>query len=407
MLNRIQLTILITVVLVSGFLLGKQYEKSLQTETGDTQFESLLKTFTNREDGQPDDVDFSLFWDAWNVLITEYVDSEHLDTQELLYGAIEGLYESTGDPYTVFFPPDDTEAFQKSLEGKFSGIGAEIGIRKDRVTVIAPLPNTPAWRAGLLPKDIIVSIDGDSTEGFELHDAVDRIRGERGTQVILGISREDENGLLDITITRDNIEIPAVRVTELDNNLAHLEVFTFNQNVDKQFDKSVQEIIDKGYAGIILDLRSNPGGLLDSAVNISSYFLKDGDIVVIQRNAKTDDIVFKASRNAKLRDIPIVILVNGGSASASEILAGALRDNNGITIVGEQTFGKGSVQQVIQLSGDTSAKITTSKWLTPNGTSINDEGIVPDVESKRTVEDINAGEDPQLDKALEELQKQL
>ncbi|MBI2669628.1 MAG: S41 family peptidase [Candidatus Yanofskybacteria bacterium] len=355
----------------------------------------------NQNLGQQKGVDFSLFWEVWEMLHNRYVDKDKLDTQDLIYGAIDGMVRTAGDPYTVFLKPKESEEFQQQIKGAFSGIGIEIGLRKNILTVIAPIKDTPAARAGLLAGDKILKINEKSTEGVKLDEAVSLIRGPRGTKVTLIITRDGLEKTKEVVITRDVIKIPAVEWKLLDEDIAYLEIFTFNQNVDTEFKKTAQEIANSKAKKIILDLRNNPGGLLDSAVNIAGYFLDTNKIVTFERFGDGQENQFRTQQNGQLKNYPVIVLINKGSASASEILAGALKDNRGILIVGETSFGKGSVQEILELPKKASLKVTIAKWFTPSGVSINENGIKPDIEVKRTEEDINADKDPQLDKAKE------
>jgi len=392
--KRFLIPILIIISLAAGFV-GGFYYKELRIPA------PVVNVLLNKDVNQPQGVDFSTFWTVWNLLHSKYVDSGKLNTQDLVYGAIDGLVKAVGDPYTVFFKPKESEEFNQQISGSFSGIGIEIGLRDDILTVIAPIKNTPAAKAGLLAGDRITKINDQSTDGMKLDEAVSLIRGPKGSQVKLTIYRDKTKETKDITITRDVIKIPAVDWKLLDGNVAHVEIYTFNENVDSEFKKAAQEITESKADRIILDLRDDPGGLLDSAVNIAGYFLDTDKIVTIERFGDGTENQFRTQPKGQLKKYPLIVLINKGSASASEILAGALKDNRGVLIVGETSFGKGSVQEVTQLPQKASVKITIAKWLTPNGQSINDNGIKPDVEVQRTEDDIKADKDPQLDKALE------
>ncbi|HEY4507051.1 MAG TPA: S41 family peptidase [Candidatus Paceibacterota bacterium] len=388
--------ILITVVLALavGFLGGFYYNDSRTPE-------NVVGNLINKDAGQAQDVDFALFWNVWELLHNRYVDRSKLNTQELIYGAIEGMVNAAGDPYTVFLKPKESESFKQQINGSFSGIGIEIGLRKNMLTVIAPIKDTPAAKAGLLAGDKILKIDEKSTEAMKLDEAVQLIRGARGSKVVLTIARDGLSAAKELTITRDNIKIPAVDWKILDENIAYIEIFAFNQNVDNEFQKAAEEIAKSNVSRIILDLRNNPGGLLDSAVNLASYFLDSDKIVTIERFGDGKENQFLSKPNGLLKNYPIIVLINKGSASASEILAGALKDNRGVLVVGETSFGKGSVQEVDELAGKSSVKITIAKWLTPKGQSIHENGIKPDIEIERTQEDVQNEKDPQLDKARE------
>jgi len=277
-------------------------------------------------------------------------------------------------------------------------------MRKNLLTVIAPIKNTPAQKAGILAGDIIVKINDKDASGLAIDEAVNQIRGKKGTSVKLAIQRTGLKEPKDFTLTREEIKVPSIDWKLLDGHIAHLQLFIFNRNVDSEFEKVAKEILASKADRIILDLRNNPGGLLDSAVDIASWFLDPNETVVSERFADKTETVLKTSKIADLKKYPIVIIINKGSASASEILAGALRDDRGVKVVGETSFGKGSVQELLDLTTDgkkSTLKITIAKWFTPSGVSINDNGIKPDVEVKRTEEDVTNNKDPQLDKALE------
>ena len=398
-------------VLVAGFAGGIFFERSNGVES------NPVKVLLNKDLGQPDYVDFSLFWDAWNSLHDKYVDQNKLDTKKLLYGAIQGMVNSVGDPYTVFFEPPESKKFQEEISGSFGGIGIEIGKRNDVLTVIAPIKDTPAYKAGLKAGDKILRIDDKPTTDLSIEEAVNLIRGKRGTPVVLTISSNGAD-TREVEIVRDTIKIPTIswQIIESDGKkVAYLQLFTFNQNIDSEFQKAAQEILKSDAERLILDLRNNPGGLLDSAVNIAGWFLDKDQVVTAEALRDGSRNEFKSSGNGSLKIYPTVVLINGGSASASEILAGALHDNRGVRLVGEKTFGKGSVQQLEQFKDGSSLKVTVAKWLTPSGVSISDTGIEPDVKVELPKESpAAAGEkgefefelgvpnkDPQLDKALE------
>ena len=360
-----------------------------------------IKEVINRELGQPQGIDFSLFWKTWDLIQSRYVDQDKVKAQDLVYGAIDGMVKAVGDPYTVFFKPEESENFAQEINGTFGGIGIEIGLRNNILTVISPIKGTPAEKAGLLAGDKIIKIGEKSTEGLRVDEAVNIIRGPKGTPVRLTINRENSSSPKEVTIIRDTIKIPTVSWKLLDGKTAYIQLFVFNRNVDDDFKKVAKEIVNSKADRIILDLRNNPGGLLDSSVNIASYFLNSDQLVIQEKYANGKNDEFRTSNNGQLKNYPLVIITNKGSASASEILAGAIKDNRGITIIGEKSFGKGVVQEVNELPGRASVKITIAKWFTPKGTSINDNGIDPDIIIERTEADIDAKRDPQLDKALE------
>lgn len=362
----------------------------------------------NQEFGKPKEFDFGLFWEAWDNLHTKYVDKSQLNDANLLYSAISGMVKGANDPYTVFFPPQESKNFKQDVGGSFGGIGAEIGKRNDILVVIAPLEDTPAKRAGLMAGDKILKINGESTDGLSVEQAVSKIRGEVGTKVVLNILRgNDPSKAKDITIERAIIKIPITKLEALkDNKIARLSFYSFTSTAPFEFQQSAARILSTtGYKGIILDLRNNPGGYLEVAVDIAGWFLNTGDLVAIEDfgkdNGQGKTTEFRASGLGALKNYPLVILVNQGTASAAEILAGALRDNRGVKLIGEKTFGKGSVQELVNLKGDSSLKVTVAKWLTPKKYSISESGLEPDYKVTLTEDDISKSKDPQLDKAVE------
>ncbi|MBI4135507.1 S41 family peptidase [Candidatus Uhrbacteria bacterium] len=352
------------------------------------------------------DVDFDLFWDVWNIARERYLEQPVLDTQ-LFYGALSGIVNSLGDPYSAFLSPEITRMFTQELAGSFEGIGAEIGIRKDQLVIIAPLPDTPASRAGLKAGDQVLKIDEKETLGMPLDVAVSNIRGTGGTTVTLTIFREGWEDSKAIPIVRETINVKSVRLEEREGNIAHLKLIYFNETTPALFEQAARDILAKNYKGIVLDLRNNPGGFLEVAVRTASYFVTEGETVVWQEFQGGRKEAFRAEGQSKLRGIPLVVLINRGSASASEILAGALKDYGLAKLIGETSFGKGSVQTFEQLRGGSSIKITVAHWLTPKGEQIDKQGIVPDLEVETTKDDLNNGDDPVLDKALEVLRAEL
>ncbi|PJE58210.1 MAG: S41 family peptidase [Candidatus Portnoybacteria bacterium CG10_big_fil_rev_8_21_14_0_10_36_7] len=345
--------------------------------------------------------DFNIFWDAWKRLDQNYIDKSKLNAREMMYGAIKGLTQSLGDPYTTFMPPADNKRFSDDISGSFDGIGAEIGIRKNNLVIVAPLEGTPAKKAGIMAGDIITKIDDKSTIDMTIDEAVSLIRGKGNTVVTLAILREGWNSTKDFPITRNTIQIPIVKVDFKDGDIAILRLYHFTENSTFEFNKAIQQIVKAKVKGVILDLRNNPGGYLESSVEIASHFLDKNALVVKESYTDGREDQFVSKGYGEFANIPTVVLTNQGSASAAEILAGALRDQKNIKLIGEKTFGKGSVQQLFQLNDTSSLKITIAKWLTPSGKSISDEGLIPDIEVKLTDTDIEENNDPQIDKALE------
>jgi carboxyl-terminal processing protease len=368
----------------------------------------VIRELVNKDLGKPEELDFSLFWQVWTKLNEKYVDPKKLDSQALLYGAIEGMVNSVGDPYTVFLEPVISTKFQEEISGAFGGIGIEIGKRDGILTVISPLKDTPAYEAGLKAGNRIIKIDGQTTESLSIEEAVNLIRGKKGTAVVLTVAANDGSNIKDVELIRAAIKIPTVKWELLEGNVAYMQIYSFNKNVDPDFEKASQEILQSPATRLIIDLRNNPGGLLDSAINLAGWFLDSNQIVTMEEFRDGTRQSFRSEGNGALKIYPTMFLINGGSASASEILAGAVRDNRGIKLVGEKSFGKGSVQELEEFDGGSSLKVTIAKWLTPSGHSITDLGIEPDFEVKLpekpeegTLEFGKPGKDPQLDKALE------
>lgn len=353
-------------------------------------------------------VDFSLFWEIWDRLEKNYFDKTKIDQSKMVYGAIKGMVDALGDPYTAFLPPEEQKRTTEDLDGEFEGVGIQIGFKGSQLAVIAPLDGAPAQIAGVKAGDFIVGIKDKnkniekSTYGLSLPEAVEMIRGKAQTKVILVVTRKDEEKPLEIEITRGKIEVPSVelKVVGKDNNIAHLKLNRFGAQTPKEWEKAVAKILSSKPKGVILDMRNNPGGLLTGSVEIASEFLKTG-VVLIQENGRGEKEESKVSGKAKLADVSLVVLVNGGSASASEIVAGALKDLERAKIVGEKTFGKGTIQEAQEIK-NSGLHITIAKWLTPNGTWINEEGIKPDVEIKDNEETQDI--DEQLEEAIKLLQ---
>ena len=347
--------------------------------------------------------DFGVFWQVWNKIKTEHINGENAEEKDLVYGAISGMVDSLKDPNTVFFPPEDAKKFEEDVSGSFGGIGAEIGIRNDQLVIIAPLKNTPAEKAGLKSNDKILLIDKTPTTGLNVNEAVKLIRGEIGASITLTILRNGWEEPKEFTIIRETITVPTLDWESKDGQIALIKLYGFNENAPYLFYKAALQTLLNESKGIILDLRNNPGGFLEVSVDIAGWFLDRGTVVVTERFRSGNEIIFRSRGNAALKNLPMVILVNQGSASASEILAGALRDHREIKLIGEKSFGKGSVQELQDLKDGSSLKITVANWILPKGQIIDKTGLAPDYEAKITEEDVSAGRDPQLDKALEVL----
>lgn len=356
-------------------------------------------------DTPPAGIDFSPLWKAWRILEEKHVaatTTASTTPQEQLWGTIEGLAQSYGDPYTVFFPPKEAELFADDIAGEFGGVGMEIGMKNDTLTVIAPLKDTPTERAGILAGDYILQIDGKNTSGLSIDEAVLAIRGEPGTTVVLTIAREGESKTHDISVVREIIKIPTIKTHLEPNGIFVISLYNFGATSAPEFRNAVREFLLSASDKLIVDVRGNPGGYLEAATDIASWFLGPGEIVVREDfGAEREEEMHRSRGYRVLEKIPTVVLIDRGSASASEILAGALKDHGRATIVGERSFGKGSVQELVPITSDTSLKVTIARWLTPSGISISDGGLIPDVVVERTPEDFVEGKDPQLEKAKE------
>ena len=364
--------------------------------------EKVLGVIGKEPPPQLSEVDFNLFWEVWSRLEDKYVDKDKVNRNDLILGAISGLVKSLKDPYTEFLPPAQNKQFQEDIRGSFGGIGAEIGIRKGILTIIAPLKDTPAERAGLKPGDKILRVDDKDTADLALDEAVRLIRGERGTEVKLLIMRDSFDRPQEFKIVRDIIRIQIVNTEKKPDGVFVIKLNHFTENAAFEFRKAVQEFFDSGSQRMVLDLRNNPGGFLSVAVDIASWFLPPGEAVARERFGDGTEDVYRSGGYRFLEKVPVVVLINEGSASASEIVAGALQDVKGVKLIGAKTFGKGSVQEVQLLRGGSSLKITIAKWLTPKGIEINGTGLEPDVKVELP-EELEPGQDPILEKGIEVL----
>jgi len=400
-LNVVSVFLIVIISLSLGFYIGSKKEIVFNPD-GASVYGTSTKKVVIKDRIAPfnlnENIDFSLFWDVWDLLKKDYVDKP-VNEEELLYGALEGMVASLKDPYSVFLRPVISKEFTDELSGEFQGIGAEIGMKNDRLTVISPLPNTPAEKSGLKAGDEIFAIDGEDTYGMYTDEAVSKIRGEKGTEVVLLISRADVDDLFEIKIIRDAIKFDSVRWEIRDDGVAYIRILHFNTDTKSKFAEAVKDIIKVNPSGIILDLRGNPGGFLDAAVEVASAWVEKGPVVVeYYSDEKQSD--HNAVGRARLKNFKTVVLINGGSASGSEIVAGALQDYGKATLIGTTTFGKGSVQSLSEFNGGSSVKLTVAKWLTPNGNCISEKGIVPDIEIEFTAENVNNDIDPQMDEAI-------
>ena len=353
--------------------------------------------------------DMAIFWETWKVILQKYVNRQDLETSNMIEGATKGLVESLGDPYSEFLNAKENEILSQELSGEFFGVGMEISKKNNAIVVVSPLPGTPAEKADLQPNDIILKIDGRETSDLSSQEAANLIRGPKGTTVTLTIYRPSWNEAKEVKLVRDKIVIPSLKWQMLDNNIAYLRIYSFNQPLTFDFYQAAFQIINAKPGGLIIDLRNNPGGYLDSVINLGGWFLPKGAIVLKEDFGNSEVKIYRANGNGLLKNIPTVVLINEGTASASEILAGALKDERGIKLIGVKTFGKGSVQELVSLENNNSLKITIAKWLTPNGTIIQDNGLTPDIEIKNEEDlgsytQINLEKDKQLQTAITELQ---
>lgn len=390
-----------TLLMFFIFFLGIYIGKSGRLEI------EKVNSLTGKEVAVDTRVDFSPFWKVWNTMDAKSPDRDKITDQDKVYGAISGLVGSLDDPYTIFLNPDEAKAFQEEIAGNFTGVGMEIGIKNKVLTVITPLKNTPAEKAGILAGDQVLKIDKTLTLGLDVDKAIKLIRGEKGTTVTLTIFRAGFKEPKEIKIVRDVINVPILDFETRPDGIFLVQLYSFSENSADLFRKAMIKFSESGSKKLILDLRGNPGGYLDAAVDISSWFLPAGKVVVTEDYGKNQKPKAFRSKgyNSLSGDLQIVILINAGSASASEIVAGALQDQGVALLVGEQSFGKGSVQEVVDVTSDTLLKITVAKWLTPNGHLIHEIGLTPDYKVERTAKDIENKKDPQMDKAVELLLK--
>lgn len=392
--RQISITLLLVIVAsLISYNLGKKDGLKLTTVSG----------------GSTAKADLSLFWDVWSRLEKNYLDKKMLDPKKMVYGAISGMTAALDDPYTSFFPPVENKRSKEDLSGEFAGVGIQLGFVDKTLAVMSPLPGNPAEKAGIKAGDLIVHIKDEEkkidkdTNGINLMDAVDYIRGKKGTSVTLTIYHEKDTKPKEITLVRDTINVPSVELTWVgkNNKIAQFKVNRFGDKTLEEWDKAVDEYISKKGVGVILDLRNNPGGYLQRAIDLGSEFIANGTIVQQQGVDQTEN--FGVDRKGRLIGVPMVVLVNKGSASAAEILSGALKERLGVKLVGEKTFGKGTVQAVEELPGGAGIHITIAKWNLPSGKNIHKEGIEPDVKVEYVANEKDAKADNQLDKAIETL----
>lgn len=400
-LTGVLIVISVAALLGSGFSFGYKAGRSVPENV-------IVKGISNTEEGKPADVDFGTFWQAWKEIDSIYLRHEEVGTSDRVYGAIKGLIGSLGDPYSEFFKPDENKKFQEDIQGSFGGIGAELGVKDGQVVVVSPLKNSPAMKAGLEPGDKILMVDSSSTLSVSVDQAVKWIRGPVGKEVKLTILKDGAEKTKEVKIIRAVITIPTLETDMLDGNIAHVKLFSFTANAPRLFYDAMFDVLNKGAKGMIFDLRNDPGGYLEVSVDLAGWFLPRGSLVVSQEGRDGQKQDFRAVGNEALKDFPIVILVNKGTASASEILAGAIRAHRDkVKLIGETTFGKGTVQELRDLRDGSSIKLTVAHWVLPDGHILEGKGLEPDIALERTEQDFEKNKDPQLDKAIEVLKAQL
>src|ERR1035437_3465285 len=399
--KKLSVAVLLVIALIIAFYSGRNVGMHASLDAG-------LKN-SPTETQLISDEKFSSFWKVWRLLDQKYVAAASSTPQDKVYGAIKGLAESTGDPYTMFFPPEEAKMFQSDIAGNFEGGGMEIDVKDKVLTVVTPLKNSPAEKADVRSGDLIIKINGKDTTNLTVNEAVRIIRGPKGSTVKLMIARPGTNGLIERDIIRDTIEIPTIETKTIGTSTQSvfvIHLFSFTAESPNLFRQSLRSFVDSGAHKLVLDLRGNPGGYLDAAVDMASWFLPTGAVVVTEDfGGKQESQVFRSKgRTVFNNNLQMLILADGGSASAAEILAGALREHGIAQIVGTKTFGKGSVQELIPITADTSLKVTVARWLTPNGHNLSHDGLDPDVEVKVTDDQIKNHIDAQMNKAVEILQ---
>lgn len=366
-------------------------------------------TITREVPGDKSELNFSLFWKVWDILASSYFDKTKLNPRKMVYGAIGGMVASLGDPYTVFLTPEDNKIVQEDLNGSFEGVGIQIGFKGTQLVVISPLPGSPAEKAGVKAGDFIIGIKDETknidkgTSGISLPEAVKVIRGKARTRITLVLLREAKGDPFEVEIVRERLEISSLSSSYVgeDEKILHVKISKFGQETFTQWQKTVQNAKGRDIKAVILDLRNNPGGYLQAAVDVASEFLKVGSSVVIEEHANGTKNEFKVERLGVFLDKAAIVLINQGSASASEILAGALRDGRKVKIVGEKSFGKGSIQEPKQIDGGAGLHITVARWLTPGGFWVDEKGLDPDVKIE---DNSQTEEDEQLQEAIKLLQ---
>ncbi|HPT08234.1 MAG TPA: S41 family peptidase [bacterium] len=391
--------IVASIIFLSGIYLAVSNKTISLLAEKESLYLGVLTGKYQKVDGKwAQNIDFDYYWKVWDIIKNSYVNKDEISDKEMFYGSLDGLVSSLNDPYSEFMDPQENKLFTEDMAGSFEGIGAELGIRDNLLTVISPIDGAPAQKAGIMAGDKILEINGENTQNMDINEAVGKIKGDKGTEVVLSIFRNGFEDIKKISIIRDTIIVKSLTYEKLDNNIFLISINSFNDDTQTLFLQAVKEVQTVKPKGIIIDLRNNPGGYLETAVAMLGEWV-NGEVAVIEKFSTGDTTEYKANGLNSLKDYPTVVLINGGSASASEILAGALKDYGKATIMGEESYGKGSVQIVENLSDGSAVKVTVAKWLTPYGQSINETGITPDKEVELTYEDYESGRDPQLDEA--------
>jgi len=396
--NFLAISVVIVALCAGSFFLGSIYNKAKYS----------LASAVSAQNSLLNQPSLDTFWEAWSLLKENHMRDSEISTQEKIWGSIKGLAGSYNDPYTEYFTPTEAKEFDESLSGSFGGVGIDVGMKEGILTVIAPLKDTPAYKAGIKKGDKIIAIDGTSTSDMALDEAINLIRGKIGTPVTLKILRADVKEPIEVNLIREEIQIPTLDTEySKENKVFTIRLYQFSSNAPQLFRNALKEFADSGTNKLILDLRGNPGGYLDVAVDLASWFLPSTKKVVVEDYGKDrEPYVFRShGYDVFTGNLKMVVLVDEGSASASEILAGALKDNNIATLVGQKTFGKGVVQEVKKLSDGTKLKVTVARWLTPKGNSIDEHGLTPDYVVPITTKDVEAKRDPQYEKAVQLLNK--
>lgn len=394
----------------SGYKIGEYQAQQSKIERVDY---NIINSQFSKNETKLKNLNFTLFWQVWDKVEKKYIDKKKLDPKKMFYGAIKGMVASLEDPYTFFLTPSENKQSKDDLGGKFEGIGAQLGLKDNRIIIVAPLKNSPAEIAGVKAGDFINMVNDESTKKWTLTQAVAKIRGPKGSKVKLTLERNQKE--ITVNITRNQINISSVDLTYETKNgkkIAYLKLNQFGENTNEEWTKAVDEISaqwdKKEVQRMILDVRDNPGGYLEGAVYLASEFLPLSKVVVKQESTTSENKTYYVVRNGRLKDIPLVVLINKGSASASEILAGSLRDYKRAKLVGEKTFGKGSVQEAIDLGEGAGLHVTVAKWILPNGDWINSKGIEPEIKVENKIKEGNTltrEDDKQLNRAVDELVK--